>query len=274
MHDSGSVLTLTGREFRLSFDRSTGMMTSYRHRGMEMIERGIEPHFWRPPTDNDFGNSMPKLSGVWRHAGDERVLKGFAAEAAGKGAVRVRAEYSLPTVSSSLVLTYVIAGDGEVCVSEEFRTERKDLPEMPRFGVKLRLKTPLESLEYFGRGPHENGNRTDVRWMAFRDGTGRGLLVAGAPVMSLSALHYSPEDLTQESRGSRHTTDLTKRDFVSVCIDQKQRGVGGDDSWGATPHSQYCVLPVDQAFEFRMLPIGAGMDAGTVGRRAAARIGH
>jgi beta-galactosidase len=301
MRDSGSVLTLRGTEFRLSFDRSTGMMISYRYRGTEMLERGIEPHFWRPPTDNDFGNTMPKTSGVWRRAGDERVLKGFTAEAVEKGMGRIRSEYSLPTVSSSLVLTYVIAGDGEVRVREEFRTGRKDLPEMPRFGVKLRLKTPLESLEYFGRGPQENycdrnsstlvgryrstvseqyfpyispqenGNKTDVRWMAFRDGSGQGLLVAGSPVVSLSALHYSPEDLTQESRGSRHTIDLTKRDFVSVCVDQKQRGVGGDDSWGASPHSQYCVLPVDQTFEFRLLPIGPGMDAGTVGRKAQAR---
>jgi beta-galactosidase len=302
MHDSGSVLTLTGKEFRLLFDRSTGMMTSYRFRGTEILEQGIEPHFWRPPTDNDFGNNMPKTSGVWRRAGAERLLKGFAAEAVQKGAVRVRAEYALPTVSSSLVLTYVIAGNGEVRVREEFRTGRKDLPEMPRFGVKLRLKAPLESLEYFGRGPQENycdrnssalvgryrstvseqyfpyispqenGNRTDVRWMAFRDGAGQGLLVAGGPVVSLSALHYSPEDLTQESRGSRHTIDLTRRDFVSVCVDLKQRGVGGDDSWGASPHSQYCVLPVDQTFEFRLLPIGAGMDAGTVGRRAPAGV--
>jgi beta-galactosidase len=245
---------------------------------------------------------MPKISGVWRRAGDERVLKGFAAEAVERGAVRVRAEYSLPTVSSSLVLSYVIAGDGEVVVREEFRTGRKDLPEMPRFGVKFRLRKPLESLEYFGRGPQENycdrnsstlvgryrstvseqyfpyispqenGNKTDVRWMAFRDDAGQGLLIAGAPVVSLSALRYTPEDLTQESRGSRHTIDLTKRDFVSVCVDLRQRGVGGDDSWGASPHSQYCVLPVDQTFEFRLLPIAAGMDPGTVGRRAPSDI--
>jgi beta-galactosidase len=104
--------------------------------------------------------------------------------------------------------------------------------------------------------------------MAFRDGAGRGLLVAGAPVVSLSALRYTPEDLTQESRGSRHTIDLTKRDFVSVCLDLKQRGVGGDDSWGASPHSQYCVLPVDQTLEFRLLPISEGMDVGRVGRKA------
>jgi beta-galactosidase len=272
------------------------MMASYQYRGVEMLERGIEPHFWRPPTDNDFGNQLPKVSGVWRKAGEGRILRDFSVKDAKEGATEIRTEYTLPAVGSLLTLTYIVAGDGEVQVREEFRTDRRDLPEMPRFGVKLRLRAGLESLEYFGRGPHENyadrntsalvgryrstvneqyfpyispqenGNRTDVRWMAFRDRKGNGLVLAGKPLLSLSALHFTPEDLTQESRGSRHTIDLTPHEFVSVCVDLKQRGVGGDDSWGASPHSQYCVLPVDQTFEFRLIPVTPGEDPGDVGR--------
>lgn len=32
-----------------------------------------------------------------------------------------------------------------------------------------------------------------------------------------------------------HVNDIVPRDFVEVCVDMKQQGVGGYDSWGAHP---------------------------------------
>ena len=52
-------------------------------------------------------------------------------------------------------------------------------------------------------------------------------------MISISAHHNSIEDFDYDrSSFSRHTADIEKRDFVRVNIDMKQRGVGGDDSWG------------------------------------------
>jgi beta-galactosidase len=182
-------------------------------------------------------------------------------------------------------------------VEESYATREPDLPELPRFGTLLRVPAALRHLEYFGRGPHENycdrntaalvgryrstvaeqpfpyispqetGNKTDVRWLALTDEGGRGLLVVGQPLLSVSALPYTPEDLTQESRGTRHTIDLAPRDFVSLCVDLKQRGVGGDDSWGATPHSPYCIPARDYTLWFRLVPLQAGEDPGVKARR-------
>jgi beta-galactosidase len=38
-------------------------------------------------------------------------------------------------------------------------------------------------------------------------------------------------------------------------IDYKQMGVGGDDSWGARPHSQYQIPAGKYAYSFRMKPV-------------------
>ena len=38
---------------------------------------------------------------------------------------------------------------------------------------------------------------------------------------------------------NRHTTDVIPRDLVSLNIDYKQMGVGGDNSWGAHTHPEY-----------------------------------
>lgn len=102
--------------------------------------------------------------------------------------------------------------------------------------------------------PQENGNKTDIRWVAFTSNDGIGLMAVGMPLLSMSALHYTIEDLTQESRGSRHTIDLKKRDEVFLNLDLKQRGVGGDDSWGAKPHSQYCLAAKSYSYTFRLVP--------------------
>ncbi len=85
-------------------------------------------------------------------------------------------------------------------------------------------------------------------------------MAVGMPLLSLSALHHSVEDLTQESRGSKHPVDLPKREEVYLNLDLKQRGVGGDDSWWSKPHAQYCLLAQDYSFTFRLHPLKQGDD--------------
>ena len=63
---------------------------------------------------------------------------------------------------------------------------------------------------------------------------------SGEPLVCFSALDYSIEDLDQgDKKNYRHTNDLVKRDYISLNMDYKQSGVGGDDSWSARPHPQY-----------------------------------
>jgi beta-galactosidase len=169
---------------------------------------------------------------------------------------------------------------------------------MPRVGLKMAVPTECDRVHWFGRGPFENywdrktaafvglyettagepfpyvspqeyGNRTDARWLAVRDGEGRGLLIAGDPVFEFSAHPYWPEDLTQDSRGSRHPPDVEKRGFVCLTLDAAQMGVGGDDSWGARVHPQYTLPAKDRSFSLTFRPLRPGEDA--AGAAAAVR---
>jgi len=47
---------------------------------------------------------------------------------------------------------------------------------------------------------------------------------------------------------NRHTIDVQERDGVFIHIDKAQRGLGGDDSWGAQPHKQYQLN--DSSYEY------------------------
>lgn len=282
--------TVQGKEFTITFDKPSGSMSSFLFKGSHLIERGPEPNFWRPPTDNDFGSKTHQTSAVWQKAGDNRVLRSFEVKKVSAGEVLVTVRFDLPDVRSEFRAEYRILGGGDILVANHFKTREANLPEIPRFGVKMRLPRGFEAMQYYGRGPHENycdrntsahvglyestvsdqyfpyispqenGNKTDVRWIAFTNEKGVGLMAVGRPLLSMSALHYTIEDLTQESRGSRHTVDLTKRDFVALNLDYMQRGVGGDDSWWAKPHAQYCLLAKSYSYEFRLRPLAKGDD--------------
>lgn len=162
-------------------------------------------------------------------------------------------------------------------------------PELPRFGVRFALPGKFENVAWFGKGPHENyidrntaafvdlyeskvseqyfpyvrpqenGYKTDLRWMTLTDESGHGLLIDAMPLFSGSALNNSIEDFDQGSKHNhRHTKDIKPRDKVFVNVDLKQMGVGGDNSWGALPHSQYLLPAGDYSFKFRLKPWFAG----------------
>ena len=277
--------TVSGDNFSVKFNKKTGLMTSFNFEGTELIEQAPEPNFWRAPTDNDFGNRMQNRCALWRKAGERRNLDGLRIEQKNPAEVRVDVDLTLVDVPAKHHLSYVVLGSGDVIIENQFNPKAERLPEIPRLGMKLAMPRGFRQIQWYGRGPHENyfdrktgafvgvygasvdemiipyvspqeyGNRTDVRWVAISNKDGKGLLAMGMPVLEFSALPYTVEDLTQESRGSKHPTDIARRDFVAVNLDYRQMGVGGDDSWGAKPHPQYLLPAKDYSWKIRLRPI-------------------
>ena len=98
--------------------------------------------------------------------------------------------------------------------------------------------------------------------MALASGREAGLLAVGMPLLSVAALHNTLEDLDHPEAGvvdrsrmtNRHTTDVRPRDLVSLDLDYRQMGVGGDNSWGAQTHDAYRLLEPSYRYSFRLRP--------------------
>ena len=95
--------------------------------------------------------------------------------------------------------------------------------------------------------PQECGSRTDVYRAAV---TGSGLNIGigfAGDGMTFSALPYTPHEL----ENARHLYELPRDDNKTVvrCA-AFQRGVGGDNSWGAKPHADDCFA-VEKGTSFR-----------------------
>jgi len=286
LDDSQEDPVIRGREFRIIFDRETGTIASWVFLETELFGEGPLPNFWRAPTDNDFGNGMERRCAVWKQASMDRTVERFEARQVSEKVVEVYTGYSFTGTGISQQVHYTIFATGEVEVTCEIDPGTSALPEMPRFGMKMRVNRALGEVEWYGRGPHENycdrntsafvglykstpeemyfpyirpqenGYRTDTRWLTLTDHQGIGLKITGIPFFGFSALPYTIENLDQGiKKNYKHTCDLVPADFYEVMIDLKQMGVGGDDSWGARPHSQYQIPAGKYTFSFRMNPI-------------------
>jgi beta-galactosidase len=277
--ESADAFTVTGANFSARFGRRSGALESYEFGGRALLSGALTPNFWRAPTDNDRGNGMPKTLGVWRDAGRRRVVTSVSAEQPAPHAVRVTALSTLPAGDSKYTNVYTVSGDGSIEVESSF-TPNGDVPELPRFGMQLRVPGEFATVEWFGRGPQENywdrnsgaavgrykmpveelffpyiepqesGNRTDVRWVSFTDRAGFGLKAVGLPLLYFSAWRFPMEELERH----KHPNEIVRSEDVTVNLDYRQMGVGGDDSWGAWPHKEYRLPARPYEYRFQLEP--------------------
>ncbi|MFF9095842.1 glycoside hydrolase family 2 TIM barrel-domain containing protein [Streptomyces sp. NPDC014802] len=286
--ETATAVTVTGADLTVAVDKRTGLITTYEAAGLRLLTSGPVPNYWRAPTDNDRGNGQHTRNQTWRDAGARRTVTGVTVRPLRDRAVEIEVAGTLPTTTASAyTTTYTVFGNGEIRVDHTLRPGAANLPYIPEVGTMLFLPERYEHLHYYGRGPEENywdrndgtdvglysgtvsgqwtsyirpqenGNKTDVRWAALTDGDGRGLLVAGEPLIELNASHFTPEDL---SLGVRHDYQLTPRKEVVLRVNHRQMGVGGDNSWGAHTHDAYKLF-ADRAYAYtyRLRPL-TGLD--------------
>ncbi|MDQ0090160.1 beta-galactosidase [Paenibacillus anaericanus] len=259
----------------LQFNTSNGSLSSIQNDGEELLLEPVRPNFWRAVTDNDLGNKLNERCAVWRTVWDTNTLNSFEWHKDGDDII-IRAEYLLHTVPvSSLTLEYKVGSNGSLNVFEEF-SPGEGLPEIPEIGMLFVLKDSLNTVSWYGRGPHENywdrktgarlgyfsgriqdqfvpyirpqecGNKTDVRYASITQGTnGSGIRIDGDPVLELNALPWTPEELEAHD----HVYKLPASNKTVVRVNYKQMGVGGDDSWNAPTHEEF-TLPADTTYGF------------------------
>ena len=286
LKESSEILSILADKFKITFDKSTGILNSYKIGGVELIQKGLSLNFWRAPNDNDKGSNMIERLGIWREVSNSPELIDFVSSQAKSSEINVKVKYNLPQIKSIQSVTYRISGDGKIEISCSLKIGEKDLPDLPRFGLRLDLPVQFDNLEYFGRGPQENyidrnsgtfvglykskvidqyfnyvrpqenGYKTEVRWFELTNENGLGIHFEGQPQVGFSALHNPLEDFDQLTHEDfRHTNDIVKKDGVFINLDLKMMGVAGDNSWGARPYKQYAVPAQDYEFQFSLKPI-------------------
>lgn len=302
-------------EVQLLFNKTKGRLTSYKYKGSELIKdgKGPKPNFWRAVTDNDAGNKMYRTSIKWKEASLFSKVEELTINRIDENLIELKVTYQLPGINTKFYSTYRINGKGVVEVENHLdKTDYR--ADIPRIGMRMQLPKRYNQMTYFGRGPwenyndrkasafvdlyksnvkeqyvpyirpQENGNKTDVRWVALSDKAGNGLLVVAKDIrkgLGISALHMPNEafDMSEsldygnaakkdiehridgipEFNQSKHTTDIKEQDLVQLNIDLEQRGVGGNNSWGAKPEEKYLIKgDTPHRYTFYLVPFYKG----------------
>ena len=286
-----NYLIVEGEHFRLDFDKHDGYLCKYEINGRQLLNEGskLTPNFWRAPTDNDLGAGLQKKYAAWKNTG---IYLNELEQKVENDLVIVNSEYTMEAVKAKLYLTYTINNCGAVKITQKMTVDQSaTVSDLFRFGMQVQICEELEQVSYYGRGPienysdrnnstwlgkyrqtvsdqfysyirpQENGTRTDIRWWKLMGKGGNGLkLIADAPC-SVSALHYSIEVLDDgERKEQRHSEFLPCVDYINLCIDKVQMGVGGVNSWGALPLKDYRLPYQDYEFSFLLQPVTSAVE--------------
>ena len=124
--------------------------------------------------------------------------------------------------------------------------------------------------------PQECGHHTEVSWLQ-----AGGVTVLSDEPFEFNALRQTVEDLDCENNVDRpyqwqnfsadevhddnaarnvlrrqtHVSDIPQRDFTEVCVDYRQTGIGGYDSWGSRPEASRCLwADHSYSYSFTLIP--------------------
>tara|TARA_R110000868_G_scaffold83515_3_gene235676 strand:- start:18520 stop:21807 length:3288 start_codon:yes stop_codon:yes gene_type:complete len=279
--ESDEEFQIKGDDFDIKFKKETGALGSYLYKGNEQIFAPLLPNFTRPLTDNDRKGWKPnKVLKQWYDAIPE--LTSTTSQKIEED-IRITSTYNMIKDSAQVSVTYTIKPDGVIQVQYQLDAARS-LPNIPKIGMQMGIKNSFKQISWYGKGalenyidrnfgfpiqryslplnqflepyvmPQENGNRTDVRWMAFSTkNLNEGLLI----VSHQTPLSTSIWPCTQQNlQDAKHTFDLVDAGYLTVNIDLIQMGVGGNDSWSpvSAPLEQYQIPSKSYVYSFYIKP--------------------
>ena len=294
--DSAATLTLTGKDFSVTFNKADGMLKNYTAGGQTLLTEGPRPSFWRAPSNADMqqvGNN------VWTNIDLNLPEPVFNMVQSADGlAVTVTINYALTSVNASsfLDMKYIVYLNGAINVTSTLRTN--STAQLFRFGADLIMPPGYEDIEWFTIGPEDNffsrdwgvyagrynttvsdnwypfitpqncGTHLNTRWMAL---TGEdkdvGLLVAstGAKLFEANAQHFSWRDMAPGGAPIRHPYLLSPREHTVLGVNFGSRSCAGRN-FGMP--SQY-TFPANgnggsRTYSYTLVPFKAGDDLQTL----------
>ncbi|GGH10131.1 DUF4981 domain-containing protein [Sphingobacterium alkalisoli] len=281
--ESTDQYLVKGKDFQVQFDKNNGALTSYRSKGQEIIKEAILPNFIRPATENERRGWKPHIKlKYWYNTPKFITMKGQQED----GVFVLKSTYTLPQDSAIVTVSYRVSATGIVDIAYRL-TVKEGLPNIPKVGVKMGVNPTFEKIEYYGLGametypdraygfdlgvyemtlekfmepylvPQENSNRMEVRWFALK-GKGAGVLIVGHQALNISAWPYSQAQIEK----TKHWFKLKKENKITVNVDLRTMGVGGNDSWTdvSQPLEQYQIPSQNYSYGFRIIPMGRNGD--------------
>lgn len=272
-------LIVKGARFCYTYDKLYGIFGQLEADGKVLLDRPMEVNVWRAPTDND------RIIRVeWQKARyHQTITRAYTTEYAVTDAgVEIHSKMALLAITVQRLMdidtVWKIDADGRISVKMDV-VKNPELPELPRFGLRLFLKKDMDQLEYYGVGPQEsyidkckagshgiytgsvtdqhedyirpqeNGSHVDCDYVIVK-GSVLGIVAYGAQSFAFNVSEYMQEELTEKA----HNYEIVPCGSTVLCLDYKQNGIGSQ-SCGPRLKEKYRFDEERFTFEMNLNPL-------------------
>lgn len=281
--DQESIWISASNGLLAEISKMTGTIASLDRDGISLMEQGPRLNVWRAPLDNDhrYFEKDWEFNGFRYLQHHIRSVKGQRKN--GAAVIKVQAfcggAQRRDKVQGGFNMEYVYTFLADGSFRLDVAGKPVNITEgtcLPRFGVEMQLPGNLEGVQWYGLGPGEsyvdsktaqrigyykagvdalmtnytfpqdNGNRSEVRRVAFHDIHGAGLIAVPDTPFNFSAHRYSQEALTI----AKHPYELEASENIYVHMDAAMSGIGSG-SCGPKTADKYLVKPVPMKFGIR-----------------------
>ena len=282
VEEDDAWIVLNGDGFTYRLDKRTGLFNGLQYAGREYLNHPMELNIWRAPTDNDM-----YIRAEWEKAHyDEAYTRAYSEQILqNKFGVMIMCHAGVvaPTVQKliDVEIMWKIDGAGRITAGIT-AVKDEELPDLPRFGIRMFLDKKLSEAAYYGMGPQEsyrdkhraashglfrssvqelhedyimpqeNGSHYDCDYVELSN-LRYGIAVAAEHTFSFNASNYTQEMLTQ----AKHNYELTEADSTVLCIDHAQNGIGSN-SCGPVVLDEYRFREKEFRFDFTLVPFVRG----------------
>ena len=272
-------LIVKGERFCYTYDKLHGIFGQLEADGKVLLDRPMEVNVWRAPTDNDRIIRVEWQKARYHQTTTRAYTTEYAVTDAG---VEIHSKMALLAITVQRLMdidtVWKIDVDGRISVKMDV-VKNPELPELPRFGLRLFLKKDMDQLEYYGIGPQEsyidkckagshgiytgsvtdqhedyirpqeNGSHTDCDYVIVK-GSVLGIVAYGAQSFAFNVSEYTQEELMKKA----HNYELVPCGSTVLCLDYKQNGIGSQ-SCGPRLKEKYRFDEERFTFEMNLNPL-------------------
>ncbi|WP_073587831.1 glycoside hydrolase family 2 [Anaerocolumna xylanovorans] len=254
VEENAAKVIVTGANFIYRFDKLHGNFESMVINNRNILEKPIEFNIWRAPADND-----RNIREFWEKARYDkafpRVYETRVSKENGVTAIYCRLAVTAVQIQHILELevTWFIGTDGTITIQMDGK-RNKELPFLPRLGLRLFLPKEYDTVNYVGYGPgesyidkhrsswygrfsqkvsdmyvdyikpQENSSHYGCEKLEILSSFGKHIHATAKAPFSFQASRYTQEELALKA----HNYELEKADSTILCLDYKMSGVGSN----------------------------------------------
>lgn len=277
-----TYIDITGDGLQIIYNKQEAGLWSCRIGEKELFS-SVKNRFMRAPTGIDEGQSDNNSYIMdWKRESLDNLVPTV---------MKIRWRSAINVVYLEEELSFC---NGRLKLEREYQINRKGIrmitrvansvmvDTLPRIGQSFELPESYGELSWYGCGPQENyadrkssafvgiytdtvrnqhipyvrpcecGGKEDVRWLEIKDSEGRGMRITGSNLFHFSALPWTLEQYLH----ANYQDELGESKGVSLTVDGKHAGLGGDTGWTKNIHPEYRIPAGNYFYELKLQWIG------------------